>query len=67
MPQTELYDNNRKWSPTEKAIARKAFDQALQREFHALIDEVKQMARDIEEPSQVWELERHLAKRRKEI
>jgi hypothetical protein len=55
------------WSPAEKAVARKAFDRALNREFEAVIEEVKKMAAKIEQPSDLWELEDHLTERRKEI
>lgn len=55
------------WSPAEKAIARNAFDKALQREFAEVIRKTKQMAASIEEPSQLWELERYLASRGKHI
>ena len=56
-----------KWSPAEKAIARKAFDRALQREFAATINEVKNKAAKIEQPSQLWELETYLTRRRQDI
>jgi Photoprotection regulator fluorescence recovery protein len=56
-----------KWSPAEKAIARKAFDRALQRELEAVARKAKQMAGKIKEPSELWELERYLTQRREEI
>jgi hypothetical protein len=55
------------WSPAEKAIARKAFDLALQREFESLISKAKEMATKIEQPSDLWDLERYLTQRRQEI
>ncbi len=55
------------WSPAEKAIARKAFDLALQRELDAVIREAKDRAAKIEQPPQLWDLERWLTERRKEI
>jgi len=54
------------WSPAEKAVARKAFESALKREFEALITETKKMAA-IKESDDVWELEDHLTRRRKKI
>jgi hypothetical protein len=48
-----------KWSPAEKAIARKAFDQALGRELGGIL-ETKSKAAKIQEPSGLWELERYL-------
>ena len=56
-----------KWSPAEKAIARRAFDQALARELEAVILETKTKAAKIQEPSGLWELERYLTQRRQEI
>jgi hypothetical protein len=56
-----------KWSHAEKIIARKAFDQALEREFEVVIREAKQMAARIEQPSDLWELEGYLTRSRKEI
>ncbi len=64
-PYTEMRDL--KWSPTEKAIARKAFDLALRGELEAVIHEVKDRAAKITEPSELWELERYLTERRKDI
>jgi len=39
------------WSRSEKAIARKAFDAALERELHEVMKETKNMASQIKEPS----------------
>src|SRR5664279_5737756 len=55
------------WSPAEKAVARKAFESALKREFEALIMETKQRAAAITRSDDLWELEDHLTRRRKEI
>ncbi len=56
-----------KWSDAEKAIARKAFERALQQDLEAIIRQAKKMAGRIEQPSDLWELERYLTERRKEI
>jgi hypothetical protein len=56
-----------KWSRSEKAIARKAFDAALERELHEVIQEAKQMASQIQQASDLWDLEHYLTQRRKEI
>ena len=56
-----------KWSGTEKAIARKAFDRALHQDLEAVIRQAKQMAEKIEQPSDLWDLEHYLTKRRHEI
>jgi len=56
-----------RWSPAEKAAARKAFDLALGRELQEVTREAQQRAARIEEPSELWELERFLTKHRQEI
>jgi hypothetical protein len=58
---------NLKWSSTEKAIARKAFERALQQELTTAIQSAKQMAAKIRQAAELWELERYLTQRRKEI
>jgi hypothetical protein len=55
------------WSKSEKAIARKAFDAALGRELVEVIRKTKQMANEIQQSSNLWDLERYLTERRKEI
>lgn len=55
------------WSPAEKAIARRAFEGALGRELQTLVDEVKKRVNEMEATSQLWELERYLGQRRREI
>jgi hypothetical protein len=64
---TYPYQNEPTWSKSEKAIARTAFDAALKRELQDVMRETKQMANQIKEPADVWELEHYLTERRKEI
>ena len=66
-PNTYPYPNEPTWSKSEKAIARTAFDAALKRELQDVMRKTKQMANQIKEPADVWELEHHLTQRRKEI
>jgi len=61
------HQNKPIWSRSERAIPRPAFDAALGRELHELMQEVKQMASQIKQLSDLWELEHHLNQRRKEI
>jgi hypothetical protein len=61
------YQNDPIWSKSEKLIARTAFDAALGRELHEVIQEVKKMASQIQQSSDLWDLERYLTQRRKEI
>ncbi|HME11252.1 MAG TPA: hypothetical protein VKF79_00215 [Candidatus Acidoferrum sp.] len=56
-----------KWSREEKAVARKAFDLALKRELESVMMEAKKRAERIQEPSEVWDLERYLTDRRTQI
>ena len=55
------------WSRSEKTLARKAFDAALGRELHEVIQEAKKMASQIQQSSDLWDLEHYLTQRRKEI
>ena len=66
-PERYPYQNEPIWSRSEKAIARKAFDAALERELHEVIQEAKQMASQIQQASDLWDLEHYLTQRRKEI
>jgi Photoprotection regulator fluorescence recovery protein len=55
------------WSRSETLIARTAFDAALGRELHELIQEAKKMASQIQQSSDLWDFEHYLTQRRKEI
>jgi hypothetical protein len=55
------------WSRSEKAIARQAFDAALRRELRELVQEAKEIAGQIKQPSDLWDLQEYLTQRRKEI
>ena len=55
------------WSRSEKVIARTVFDAALGRELHEVIQEAKRMASQIQQSSDLWDLEHYLTQRRKEI
>ena len=61
------YQNTPTWSRSEKAIVRTAFDAALKQELHTVMQEAKQRASRMNEPSDLWELEQYLTQRRKEI
>jgi Photoprotection regulator fluorescence recovery protein len=64
---SDSYQNEPVWSKSEKAIARKAFDAALKQELHEVIQQAKQMASRIQEPSDLWDLENYLTERRERI
>jgi Photoprotection regulator fluorescence recovery protein len=65
--QSYPHQNDPIWSRSEKALARKAFDAALGRELHEVIQEAKKMASQIQRSSDLWDLEHYLTERRKEI
>ena len=66
-PNRYPYQNEPNWSRSEKALARTAFDAALGRELHEVIQETKRMASQIQQSSDLWDLEHYLTQRRKEI
>jgi hypothetical protein len=66
-PNSYAYQNEPIWSRSEKTVARKAFDAALTRELHDVIQKAKQMANQINEPADLWDLEHYLTQRRREI
>ena len=59
--------NELTWSRSERLIARRAFDEALGRKIHEVIQQAKKMASHIKLPSDLWDLEHYLTQRRKEI
>ena len=61
------HQNEPIWSRSEKTIARKAFDVALGRELHEVIQEAKKMASQVQKASDLWDLEHYLTERRKDI
>jgi hypothetical protein len=61
------YQNEPIWSRSEKVIARKAFDAALGRELHEVMQEAKKIASQIQQRSDLWDLEHYLTRHRKEI
>jgi len=61
------YQNEPIWSRSEKTVARAAFDAALKRELQEVMQEAKQMANQLNEPADLWDLEHYLTQLRKEI
>jgi len=66
-PEANLYHSGPIWSRSEKSIARTAFDAALGRELHEVIQQTRRMASQIQRSSDLWDLEHYLTQRRKEI
>jgi hypothetical protein len=59
------HQNEPAWSRSEKSIAHKAFDAALEHELQEVIQEAKQKADQIKEPADLWDLEHCLTQRRR--
>ena len=59
--------HDEKWSRSEKTIARRAYDDAHDRELAALAQEVRRRANAIAEPHHIWALHDFLTRSRKEI
>ena len=53
-------ENEPTWSKSEKTMACTAFDAALGRELHDVIQEVKRTASEIQESSDLCDLEHYL-------
>jgi Photoprotection regulator fluorescence recovery protein len=66
-PASHHREDELRWSKSERAIARRAFDHALNQELQEVIPRAKQMADEAKEPYELWELEQHLTQFRKEI
>jgi hypothetical protein len=56
-----------KWSPSEKRIARAAFDEALETALAKVMSEFKVKANAVARPSEMWEIEDYLRDERREI
>ncbi len=56
-----------KWSAAEKRVAREAFDSALELAFAKVMAEFKRRAAAAAKPSDLWEIEDHLRRQRREI
>jgi hypothetical protein len=56
-----------KWSPSEKKIARSAFDAALDAALAKIMTEFKARANAAAAPSDMWEIEDFLRQQRREI
>ena len=54
------------WSKTEKAIARKAFDEAYDKECKVVVARVKDLMAHLPEPRAIWAIHDYLSQQRKE-
>lgn len=56
-----------KWSESEKRVARRVFEVALQRELSEVMVEFKRRAATAKEPEDMWSVEQFLATARRDI
>jgi hypothetical protein len=59
--------HDQRWSPSEKKIARKAFDAALDSALGKVMAEFKKRAAAATTPSEMWDVEEYLRAQRREI
>ena len=55
------------WSPSEKKVARRAFDAALEAALASVMAEFKGKASAVTLPSEMWQIEDYLRRQRREI
>lgn len=63
----EQFRDRETWSAAEKKVARKAFDQALERNLAAIMAEAKRTMAVVSEPADLWRLEAYLTESRKTV
>src|SRR6267378_3857223 len=67
MDSIEQLGDNARWTAAEKKVARRAFDQALERHLSAIIAEAKRMMANVANPSDLWGVEAYLTESRKTV
>jgi hypothetical protein len=60
-----MFDLN--WTPSEKKIARRAYEAALDVALAKILTEFKAKAAQVATPSEMWDLEEYLRRQRKHI
>lgn len=65
MESTTQYKGDEKWAPTEKKLARIAFDKAFERQCTAITQEARRMLETTTAPSDVFRLQEYLTEQRK--
>jgi Photoprotection regulator fluorescence recovery protein len=53
------------WTPTEKKLARKAFDKAFERQCAAITEEVRRMLQSSTTPSEIFRIQEYLTEQRR--
>jgi len=67
MDSLEQFRNNVRWTAAEKKVARKAFENALERHLSAITAEAKRMMANVADPSDLWQVEAYLTESRKTV
>jgi hypothetical protein len=67
MDSIEQCGDNLRWTAAEKKVARRAFDQALERHLSAITAEAKRMMASVAAPSDLWQVEAYLTESRKTV
>lgn len=67
MDSIEQVGENERWTTAEKKVARRAFDQALERHLSAIIAEAKRMMANVANPSDLWRVEAYLTESRQTV
>src|SRR5258708_37029392 len=67
MVSIEQFGDNVRWTAAEKKVARRAFDQAMERHLSTIIAEAKRMMENVANPSDLWGVEAYLTESRKTV
>src|SRR5882757_4517595 len=67
MASFDQFKDEVRWTATEKKVARRAFDQALDRHLSAITKEAKRMMSNVADPSDLWQVEAYLTESRKTV
>ena len=67
MDSNEQFGHQVSWTGAERKVARRAFDQALERHLTAIIAEAKRVMANVASPSDLWQVETYLTESRKNV
>lgn len=59
--------SNMEWSKQEKDIAHKAFKVAYDREQRAILENVRKMTSEVNDSTELWQLQEYLTEKRSEM
>lgn len=67
MKEERQVSGNFDWSASEKKIARKAYDQALEKRLSAFVADFKRRAAAVSAASEIWDIDRYIREEGKDI